>query len=136
MKNKIKEAVIGKMRINCLGTVSVWMKAATMRELEEFCVYPIQRGEFNGVITIQSDKRLGYIDLRSGGGHVTPSHANGAYSHHYMFDKINDKLQYFMLNVDDLRRLCMELLGTTDSNAGRNGVITCDNSGAIDIINL
>ena len=100
-----------------------------MRKTQEFIVYPISVGDER--VTIQSDTRFGMIDMKSGVGKMTQSHANGAYGYHM----IADKLVAFKLDNSQLIKLKMELVQTSGKNVGSRGVLS-DNEGAKDMMSL
>lgn len=134
MKNTTAE--IGKLKVNCMGTTDIEIKAGTMRKSEVFCVYPISKDDSAKVITIQSAKRFGYLNLSTAEGQITPSHQNGAYRHHYTFALIHGTIQKFTVSETDINRIKMQIFGTTDCEAGKiqNGVCFSDNSGAINVL--
>lgn len=66
---------------NSLGTANLVLKVdSKMRKEQSFCVYPISVGETS--IKIQSDARIGTLDLLTGKGILTKSYSGGAYNHH------------------------------------------------------
>jgi hypothetical protein len=67
---------------------------------------------------------------------MSKSHSNGANTISYMMDQIRGALQQFTLTPEDVNRLKMDILGTTDSHAGSNGIMYCDNSGALNVAML
>lgn len=134
MKQTTQIAAVGKIRQNIMGTISISMKLKGMKAEDEFCVYPIGADGDAKVITIQSGKRFAKLDISTGKGTTTPSHANGAYGHHYTHAQIFNKLQDFQISQDDVNRIKMEIFGTTNQNAGNNGWIFSDNSGAVNVL--
>ena len=132
MKTNI--AVISKITGNCMGTTDIYLKGPKMRLEQSFIVYPISAGDQAKVITIQSDTRLGKIDLTTCKGNYTPSHPNGAYFPHYTMAQINNTLVTFEISPEDINRIKLQIFGTTDQHAGSNGVVFSDNSGAVNVL--
>ena len=64
------QAQIEKIRTNIMGTISFNMKIEGMRKFQDFIVYPIQKNDSEKVITIQSDTRIGRLNLKIGRAHV------------------------------------------------------------------
>ena len=118
-------AEIYTIRRNIMGTTSFMMKIKGMRNPQDFSVYPISADQAGQPITIQSDTRFGFLDLSSGRGLMSQSHANGAYSYHFTMDK---KVP-FKISETDLQRLKDHISGTAGSSVGNMG-ISSDNSGA------
>jgi hypothetical protein len=119
--------MITNIHTNIMGTISFSLKAMTMRKAQEFIVYPIAKNDEAKIILIQSDTRIGRIDLKSGKGIMSQPHSSGAYAHHLSIDK----LTAFELSPLDTQSLRMAIFTTADEKAGTNGVMFTDNSGAI-----
>ena len=116
---------IQKIEKNCMGTLELTMKFAGMRKAQEFTVYPIKGDDQAQIITIQSDTRIGEINLGTGWVRMSKPHASGAYFHHLI-----ECTNIVKLEADALLMLKAELFATADKKAGTNGVMHCDNSGA------
>jgi len=114
-----------KVKGNIMGTTSLELKIKGMRKPQDFIVYPISNEQAGKPITIQSDTRFGYLDLSSGRGLMSQSHANGAYSYHFSMDK---KVP-FKISETDVQKIKEHLASKASSKAG-NSVIFSDNSGA------
>jgi antirestriction protein len=112
---------IGGFKRNIMGTLSFNLKLKKMRKSQDFIVYPAQ--EKSDYILIQSSTRFGKIEMISGEGLMSQSHANGAYAYHFQADK-KDK---FQLSEDQLSKLKEELAKTAGSKVG-SSVIFSDNS--------
>jgi hypothetical protein len=110
---------------NIMGTTSLLMKIKGMKKPQDFIVYPISADQAGKPITIQSDTRFGYLDLKSGRGLMSQSHSNGAYSYHFSADK---KVP-FKLSETDVQKIKEHLSSTAGSKVG-NSVVFSDNSGA------
>lgn len=124
---------ITKIYTNSMGTASFFGKLDKgMRKEQDFSVYPISKDSASKVITIQSDTRIGRIDLETGKGVMSKSHASGAFFVHLQIDQ----LTHFQLSEGDRSALQVKIFLSSDSNAGKsqNGVVLSDNSGAINIL--
>ena len=110
---------------NIMGTTTLEMKIKGMRKPQNFIVYPISAEQANKPIMIQSDTRFGFLDLSTGEGLMSQSHANGAYSYHFQ----TDKKVHFKLSETDVQRIKSDLSKKAGSKVG-NSVIFSDNSGA------
>ena len=108
----------GKFRKNIMGTLSFDMKLPNMRKAQDFIVYPVQ--EKTDYIMIQSDTRFGKIEMTTGRGLMSQSHANGAYAVHLHIDK----LVKFELTESQLEKLKEELAKTAGRNVGSAGVVS------------
>jgi len=104
-----------------MGTLSFDMKLPNMRKAQDFIVYPAS--EKTDFIMIQSSTRFGKINMNTGMGLMSQSHANGAYAVHMHIDK----LVKFQLTDSQLEKLKEELAKTAGSAVGRSVVIS-DNS--------
>lgn len=110
---------------NCMGTLSINAKFKGMRKVQDFIIYPIKEGQSVEKIKIQSDTRIGYINLESGVVSLCPPQSNGAYNPHLMFVKDVD-----VLSKSELVGLKFRLIQTADKNAGHNVLsMTTDNKG-------
>jgi len=119
-----KGEILGLKR-NFMGTTDVEMKISGMRKPQRFSVYPIGKDDSDKIITIQSETRIGKIDLSSGRGLMSQSHSNGAYFVHFQMDKLTP----FTISESDLEDLKMQIFKTAGDNVGSRGIVT-DNSGA------
>lgn len=122
---QIDEATISNIRRNIMGTISFDMKLKGMRKPQDFIVYPITSDSAGDPIKVQSDTRIGLIDLPTGRGLMSQSHSSGAYNHHLQLDKKTK----FTLSDSDRKMLTDKIKGTAGSSVGTRG-ITTDNSGA------
>lgn len=121
----VVNAEISTIKRNIMGTTSFVMKIKGMRNPQDFIVYPISADQAGKPIMIQSDTRFGFLDLSSGRGLMSQSHANGAYSYHFTMDK---KVP-FKISETDLQRLKDNISDTAGSRVGSKGIVS-DNSGA------
>lgn len=74
---------------------------------------------------VQSDTRIGTINLDDGLVRVAGPYKGGAYFVHMAFAKAVDRLP-----AEDLLLLRANLTATASEKAGTNGLVFCDNSGA------
>lgn len=103
---------------NCVGTVSFNGLFAGQRKAQDFIVYPIT--EDSNVCRIQSGKRAGFIDLQSGCVSLS--------SNQYIFASKN---VVNTLSGEDLLMLKAAIFSTASGKAGNNGIVYCDNIGAL-----
>ena len=122
--NTVQISKIGK---NCLGTLSITMRIKGMRKDQEFIFYPITKDSKS--IKIQSDTRIGTIDL-DGNGKMSKPHSSGAYFHHLNIDKLTP----FNFDKSDWKQI-VDYIGLTEGS-GTNRVVQIDNTGAKSIFNL
>lgn len=108
-----------------MGTLDLNAKFNGMRKAQEFIVYPIKDSETPESILIQSDTRIGRIDLNTGTVTMSPPRAGGSYGIHLAFAKVIDTL-----STEELAGLKFRLFQTASPMAGNNGVMYTDNSGA------
>ena len=119
-----KAEVFGLSR-NVMGTTNIEMKITGMRKAQDFIVYPIGKDDSDKIITIQSETRIGKIDLSSGRGLMSQSHSNGAYFVHFQMDKLTP----FTVSESDLENIKTQIFKTAGANVGTRGIVS-DNSGA------
>lgn len=122
--------MIKNIRKNCLGTVSFDAKFRGLRKFADFIVYPIKAGDEPGRIVIQSDTRIGFIEVADGRVLLSKPHASGAYFHHLSGARYVDKL-----SPEDLLMLKAHIFATAHGAAGKaeNGIVQTDNSGALEV---
>lgn len=108
---------------NIMGTVSFSGKFDGMRKPQDFCCYPMK--ETTQDVKVQSDTRIGSINLDTGRVLMTPAHKNGAYNHH-----LHEAAYVGKLSAEELFMLKAEILATASPRAGTSGIVFCDNSGA------
>jgi hypothetical protein len=113
---------------NKMGTISFNGKFKGMRKSQEFIVYPIHGGQDASRVTIQSDTRIGIVNLNTGTILMSPSIPSGAYNPHLALARPLD-----MLSGEELLLLKSNILSTAKGAAGSNGVVFTDNSGALDV---
>jgi hypothetical protein len=112
---------IGGFKINIMGTLSFNLKLPNMRKAQDFTVYPAS--EKSEIIMIQSDTRIGKVNMSDGKLYMSKSHINGAYAIHLS----TDTLDTFTLTAEQLETLKSELAKTAGSKVGKS-VVYSDNS--------
>ena len=116
--------MISNIRRNIMGTTSFDGLFPGMRKAQDFTVYPVKSEQDAGRVTVQSDTRIGFIHMTT--GTVTMSKPGGAY-----FIHLNGAQIIGTLPADDLLLLKAAIMGSAHGNAGTNGMVYTDNSGAL-----
>jgi hypothetical protein len=111
---------------NCLGTATFIYKFTGMKKEQEFDVYPMDKKSSEKVITIQSNTRIGHINLDTGKVKLSKPHTGGAYFHHLSMDTLLEST----LHAEDLNTLKNAIIGTAGELVGNNCLVYCDNSKA------
>lgn len=120
--------MIANIKGNIMGTVSFDGKFAGMRKAQDFIVYPLKKSDLLKVeyVEIQSDTRFGKIDVASGKVYLSKAKAGGAYAMDLaLTGALADKL-----DAEELLMLKAAVMGDANENAGKNGLVYCDNGGA------
>lgn len=120
--------MISNIRKNIMGTCSFDGKFSGMRKAQDFIVYPIKSEDDAKRVTIQSDTRIGWVNLESGQVMLSPAKASGAYFHHLALAQ-----KAGILSGEQLLMLKAQILGTASGKAGSNGIVFADNSGALGV---
>ncbi len=109
-----------------MGTLSFDGKFKGMRKSQDFIVYPLSKENEAKELRIQSNTRMGTINLLTGVITMTPPRQGGSYSVHMVFAKEID-----VLSKEELVGIKFRLVQTANPNAGNNGMcIYTDNSNA------
>lgn len=116
--------IISTLHKNIMGMTSFEAKFEGMRKAQEFDVYPIKGGDDAKTVTIQSDTRIGTVNLDTGDVQITRSIPSGAFFHHLALVQPAGKLSTAMLNA-----LKLQVFTTASKRAGEHFVVS-DNSGA------
>ncbi len=122
-------AKIGNFSKNCMGTMDFDGLFLGMRKPQEFTVYPISKCNSTELLRIQSKTRFGTVDLATGIVCMSKSHSGGANS----WDLAREGAPIGKLDAENLLLLKSHVFGTVSENAGTNGIMTCDNSGASEV---
>lgn len=118
--------MISNLRKNRMGTVSFDGKFVGMRKAQDFIVYPMKGAETHA--TVQSDTRIGEIDLTYGVVKMSPPRQGGSYGVHLAFAR-----EQGQLTAEELLLFKAHIFATAHGMAGTNGIVYCDNSGAADV---
>lgn len=121
--------MLSNIRKNIMGTVSFDAQFPGMRKPQDFIVYPMK--EAQAYLKIQSNTRIGMIQIDSGTVTLSRPKPSGAYGIHLYGARIVGRL-----NAEDLLMLKSAVFATAHGHAGSNGVVYTDNSGAIDVFNV
>lgn len=113
---------------NIMGTLSFNGQFPGMRKPQDFIVYPMQ--DSGEVITIQSDKRFGQIDLATGRGIVSASRAQYANSIWLALCVRAKTAVPFELPAEDRQTLRQWIKSTGGIEVG-SAAVKCDNTGAM-----
>lgn len=120
--------LLTNFHVNCLGTCEFDMQLPGMRKPQSFTCLPVAAGETT--VVIQSNTRIGKLDLQTGRGFMTPPHSNGAYFAHLVTDQLAGKLVPVVLPTEELNALKAGMASTKgNTNALSSGLIV-DNVGA------
>lgn len=120
--------MIENIRKNIMGTVSFNGQFVGMRKAQDFIVYPMHAGNEAHRAQIQSDTRIGWIDLRTGVVILSKPRAGGAYGVHLIGAPYNSTI-----SAEELLMLKAGIMGTASGKAGTNGIVYTDNSAALNV---
>lgn len=120
--------MIESIKRNRMGTVSFKAKFGRMLKPQEFITYAIKEGDDTTKLLIQSDTRIGHIWLKSGIVTMSPPHASGAYGRH-----LAQATKIDTLTGEELMLLKSHVMASSGAHVGTNGIVYCDNSGAINV---
>ena len=120
--------MIENTKRNRMGTVSFDGKFNGMRKAQNFITYPFHAWNQTTHATIQSDTRIGTIDLQTGEVRMSPARAGGSYCMHLALTTHVDKL-----SAEELLLYKGHILDSANGKAGTNGIVYTDNSGAVEV---
>jgi hypothetical protein len=120
------------MRKNCLGTMDFTLKIGKMKKAEEFCTYPLQKGDDGAKICLQSHHRWAELDTKSGEIHMSARRAQYANQMWLLMCKINGTDEHDKATEAQLSEMLAAIRGTASPMAGGNNCLAmyCDNSAA------
>lgn len=118
--------MIQNIRRSNMGTVCFDGKFDGMRKAQDFIVYPMKEAETRAMI--QSDTRIGWINLDTGKVMLSPPRSGGSYFVHLRLAKGAGAL-----DAEQLLMLKAQIMGSASGMAGTNGVVYTDNSGALQV---
>mgnify|MGYP000084212747 CR=1 FL=1 len=119
--------MISNIHRNIMGTASFDGKFPGMRKPQDFIVYPMHTADAAAAAKIQSDTRIGAIDLATGAVRLSPPRAGGSYGVHLALATDAGKL-----SGEELLALKAAILATAGGRVGSRCVVT-DNSGALEV---
>lgn len=123
------KAEIKNIKTSIMGTIQFDLKAKGHRGFQDFICYPISEADDTQNVKIQSDKRIGTYNPKTGEIKLSKSRSGGSYFHHLQFDELTTA----KLEPIDNQELKMKIFTTSSKKAG-NSVVYSDNSGAINIL--
>jgi hypothetical protein len=123
--------MIKDIKRGSMGTAIITAKFPKMRKAQEFIVYPLSKGNDAKVLKLQSDTRMALLDTMTGIVTLTKPYQNGAYFHHLQIGQTHK----FEISMEDLENVKINVFKTASAKAG-NSVISCDNSGAVNVFDL
>lgn len=121
--------MISNITKNQMGTVSFNGLFKPQRKLQDFIVYPVGDGDDARRVIVQSDKRIGCIDLVTGVVSLSPNQRVMSYLCHLPL-----AVPCATLSGENLLTLKLGIFATAHGHAGSNGIIYSDNSGAIEVM--
>jgi hypothetical protein len=130
IETKEKKMEIISKKKNCLGTMSFTMKLGKMKKAEEFCTYPIQRGDKGEKVCFQSEHRWAELDIKTGEFVVSARRAQYANSMWLLECKLKKTVETDKATEEQLSEILNAIRGTVSEKCGSNGIMYCDNSNA------
>ena len=112
--------MLSNIHKNIMGTISFEAKFPGMRLSQDFIVYPVTKP---GSLMIQSDTRIGTIELETGWVTMSKPHKGGAHGRHLV-----EAQRVVMLSPVELELLRTSVRKTASSHAGSNGMVYVNNS--------
>jgi hypothetical protein len=114
---------IDNIHINIMGTISFDGKFKGMRKSQQFDIYPAQGKDISHDFTIQSDTRIGYLNLCKKNVRLTPSVSGGAYSPHLSYFTLKEHV----LSDNEVNMLKGWILKSSNKEAG-SSYVKCNNA--------
>lgn len=117
---------------NCCGTMSFTLKIGRMRKAEEFCTYPIQKGDNGDKVFLQSSHRWAELNTKTGEIEMSAREANYANRITLILSKMKGTAEKDNATPEQLNEMLGAIRGTASPMAGGNNCISifCDNSNA------
>lgn len=115
---------------NCLGTMNFVLRMGKMKKAEEFCTYPIQRGDNGDKVCLQSNHRWAELNTKTGEIILSARRAQYADPVFLAICKAQGTAETDNATVEQLNAMLSAIRGTKSAMAGTNGLIYCDNSNA------
>lgn len=123
-------ATLKGMKRNCMGTMDFTLKLGNMKKAEDFCTYPIQKGDKGDKLFLQSSHRWAELNLSTGVVEVSAYRKQYANSIWLVVCRCEGTNTYDLFSEEDLGTIKDAVRGTASPNAGSNGIVYCDNSNA------
>lgn len=125
--------MIINIKRSIMGTAEFDGLFLTQKKPQIFLCYPLSSGSRADRVMVQSDKRIGYIDLVNGAVTLSPSRAGGSYQPHLALATPQG-----ILPAEELFMLKAQIFATAHGDAGRsiNRVIGTNNAGAIEVFGV
>ena len=123
---------IVSMRKDCLGTMSFTLKMGKMKKAEEFCTYPIQKGDNGDKVCLQSSHRWAELNTKTGEVEMSARRAQYANSWFLLECRIKGTTESDKATAEQLKQMLGAIRGTASPMAGGNNILGmfCDNSNA------
>jgi hypothetical protein len=123
--------IIGAYK-NCLGTMSFSLKMGKMKKAEEFCRYPLQKGDSTEKIYLQSSHRWAEMDTKTGEIALSARRAQYANAWYLLECKLKGTAETDKATPEQLGQMLSAIRKTASPNAGGNNILSmyCDNSNA------
>lgn len=123
---------IVSMRKDCLGTMSFTLKMGKMKKAEEFCTYPIQKGDNGDKVYLQSSHRWAELNTRTGEVEMSARRAQYANSWFLLECRIKGTTESDKATAEQLEQMLGVIRGTASPMAGGKNILGmfCDNSNA------
>ena len=118
---------------NCLGTMSFTLKIGKMRRAEEFTTYPISKRDSKAILYLQSGHRWAELNLHDGSIIMSARRAQYANSMWLVACKVNGTAEHDQCTEEQLQAIKEAVRYTASAEAGTNGIVYCDNSGADEV---
>ena len=117
---------------NCCGTMSFTLKIGKMKKAEEFCTYPIQKGDNGDKVFLQSSHRWAELNTKTGEIIMSARRAQYATSMWLLECRIKGTAEKDNATPEQLNEMLAAIRGTASPMAGGNNCISmfCDNSNA------
>lgn len=117
---------------NCCGTMSFTLKIGKMKKAEEFCTYPIQKGDNGDKVFLQSSHRWAELNTKTGEIIMSARRAQYATSMWLLECRIKGTAETDKATPEQLNEMLAAIRGTASPMAGGNNCISmfCDNSNA------
>ena len=108
------------------------LKIGKMKKAEEFCTYPIQKGDSGDILSLQSHHRWAYLNTRTGEVQMSARRAQYAGPEWFFICKAKGTLETDKATGDQLCQMLDAVRGTASPHAGGNNCLSmfCDNSNA------